>query len=502
MARSRLRFNFQKGSVGPTTLSSADLVLYSAELANLPAIDATEYCAITLDPSSDDGAPEVVYVTAHTASSTSATITRGEEGSSQREHLAGTTWKHATTKVDFVETSGLTINLNNTSQRAFVTNYEGTISSGSAQYIGAEIEVTPKITGGSPSLVGLVLGSVYAGNSVAPSASTGLFMHWDAPAASSAPSITTPSLVGAEFHIGAGGYAIVTEGVGVIIDVVDGLGGQMVEGVGLRINDIMADANKDMSIQSGISPSQFRGSIAIGGAARSTRPQVSSSLDLQATDKALTLNRIASVSSIATPIAGMLVYETSTSQLKFYNGISWQKTTGGILEEYLTPDFQVTSASASGGVYQPVVYGDLPEKVAEAGDILILEGSFSITNTTAATSVNVTHRFRIGGNTYATSGVKAYANQSGVSFAHIVRAFIPITSSVVTEPRLEMLASSSSATGTMAGFNESKSIIHNCTGAINLATSQRVEWQITFSASDSLIFATIHNRTLGIIKGS
>ncbi len=72
--------------VGATTMNSAGL-------ANLAAVASAE-AFITLDPNRIAGAPEIVVVTAHTGSATSATIQRGQFGTTARQHASGTAWVH------------------------------------------------------------------------------------------------------------------------------------------------------------------------------------------------------------------------------------------------------------------------------------------------------------------------------------------------------------------------------------------------------------------------
>lgn len=72
--------------VGATTMNSAGL-------ANLAAVASAE-AFITLDPNRVAGAPEIVVVTAHTGSATSATIQRGQFGTAARQHASGTAWVH------------------------------------------------------------------------------------------------------------------------------------------------------------------------------------------------------------------------------------------------------------------------------------------------------------------------------------------------------------------------------------------------------------------------
>lgn len=72
--------------VGATTMNSAGL-------ANLAVVSSAE-AIIILDPNRLTGAPEIVVVTAHTGSATSATIVRGQFGTTARQHAMGTEWVH------------------------------------------------------------------------------------------------------------------------------------------------------------------------------------------------------------------------------------------------------------------------------------------------------------------------------------------------------------------------------------------------------------------------
>jgi len=72
-----------------------------ANLASLPIVDSAHHIAITLDPPGSTGAPEIVWVTAHTANATSATILRAQEGTSARQMAMGTSWLNSPTKLDF-----------------------------------------------------------------------------------------------------------------------------------------------------------------------------------------------------------------------------------------------------------------------------------------------------------------------------------------------------------------------------------------------------------------
>lgn len=90
------------GTVADSPLLVGATTLNAAGLANLSAV-ASNHAVIVLDPLRSDGAPEIVIVTAHTASATSATISRGAYGTVARQHAAGTLWVHASTKDDLIQ---------------------------------------------------------------------------------------------------------------------------------------------------------------------------------------------------------------------------------------------------------------------------------------------------------------------------------------------------------------------------------------------------------------
>lgn len=97
----RVRSNFQSGTITDNPLTNAATTINSAAFASLPAIGATQHLMIILDPTGSAGAPEIVMVIAHTASATSVTVARGQEGSSARQHASGTTWRHGALVSDY-----------------------------------------------------------------------------------------------------------------------------------------------------------------------------------------------------------------------------------------------------------------------------------------------------------------------------------------------------------------------------------------------------------------
>lgn len=91
-------------SGGVTGKLSADIAIggvsmQSAALADLPAVDSTNHAAITLFQTDANGRVtkrEIVYVTAHTAGATTATIAKGKEGTTDQ------TWNGTSAPDSFV----------------------------------------------------------------------------------------------------------------------------------------------------------------------------------------------------------------------------------------------------------------------------------------------------------------------------------------------------------------------------------------------------------------
>jgi hypothetical protein len=100
----RVRQGFLSGLIDDNPLSNSATTLNSTELAGLEAIDSTEHAVLVLDPTGAGNGPEVVYITAHTGSATSATIARGREGTSGVQHASTITWVHVATVHDYNQT--------------------------------------------------------------------------------------------------------------------------------------------------------------------------------------------------------------------------------------------------------------------------------------------------------------------------------------------------------------------------------------------------------------
>ncbi len=98
----RLRAGFLGGLVEDNPLAAATTTLTSGGLAAAPVVDSTNHLAIVLDPDGLFGAPEIAYITAHTAAAVTATVARGQEGTTARDHQRDMPWLHGPTTRDYL----------------------------------------------------------------------------------------------------------------------------------------------------------------------------------------------------------------------------------------------------------------------------------------------------------------------------------------------------------------------------------------------------------------
>lgn len=91
--------NFVSGTLS-AGITSVDSSMESTGLAQMMAISNPHTMTVVLDPEGVDGAPEVVWVVAHVGSVTTASILRGQEGTTARSHNQDTPWVHAITDTD------------------------------------------------------------------------------------------------------------------------------------------------------------------------------------------------------------------------------------------------------------------------------------------------------------------------------------------------------------------------------------------------------------------
>jgi hypothetical protein len=99
----RRRGNFLSGTITDNPLASGATTVNGAALANVEAIDANEHMLMILDADGSGNGPEVCYITAHTASATSATIVRGREGTTGVSHVSGTDFLIGPVSSDWLE---------------------------------------------------------------------------------------------------------------------------------------------------------------------------------------------------------------------------------------------------------------------------------------------------------------------------------------------------------------------------------------------------------------
>lgn len=92
--------NLQGGYVSDNPLLIGATTVNSTAFQALPAVSGGDELFLTLDPEGANGAPEIVKVTAHTASATSVTVTRAQQSTTAREHPTNTVWVHSLTKAD------------------------------------------------------------------------------------------------------------------------------------------------------------------------------------------------------------------------------------------------------------------------------------------------------------------------------------------------------------------------------------------------------------------
>lgn len=97
----RRRFDAIGGLVEDNPLTAGATTLTSSGLQYLPTVGTDEYYAIKLDPDGVDGTPETAFITAHTLGTNTATIARGQEGTTARACDRDTPWVHTLTARDF-----------------------------------------------------------------------------------------------------------------------------------------------------------------------------------------------------------------------------------------------------------------------------------------------------------------------------------------------------------------------------------------------------------------
>ena len=98
----RQREDFKEGTLGANLLTTVTTIDFGSD-PGFATIAAPDYATIIIDPEGAGNGPEIVYLTAFTATQTTGTITRGEEGTSDPglTHASGAAWRHGPTVEDF-----------------------------------------------------------------------------------------------------------------------------------------------------------------------------------------------------------------------------------------------------------------------------------------------------------------------------------------------------------------------------------------------------------------
>lgn len=97
----RLYPNFMFGLISNNPLTVAATALTSTELGDLELVQSPDYVVVTLDPEDKNGnGSEIIYITNHAALATTATVSRGEEGTTAIEHPQSTEWSAAIVRTD------------------------------------------------------------------------------------------------------------------------------------------------------------------------------------------------------------------------------------------------------------------------------------------------------------------------------------------------------------------------------------------------------------------
>lgn len=131
----RLRYDNSLGTLGASLDSSGTTITF-ATAPDFETITGSDYIELTLDPpvgSAPNASFEIVYLTAYTATDTTGTILRGQEGTTGVDHTSGAVWVNAPTVEDFVSISI------QSAVTPFATQAGGdlTVSAGNAQEIAA-----------------------------------------------------------------------------------------------------------------------------------------------------------------------------------------------------------------------------------------------------------------------------------------------------------------------------------------------------------------------------
>lgn len=84
-------------------------------------------------------------------------------------------------------------------------------------------------------------------------------------------------------------------------------------------------------------------------------PNPAAALDIESTDKGFLPPRVTNVAAIATPVAGLMIYDNSQQCMRYYNGTIWSNCMGGIVPPTFTCGDPMTDID--GNTYPTVLIG-------------------------------------------------------------------------------------------------------------------------------------------------
>lgn len=124
-------------------ISNSAATFTSSGLTSLSAIGGSDIAKIVIDPFASTGAPEIVYVTAHTAASNTVTgVQRGQEGTLARTHNAGELIMNVPTSGDFRDIRTGLANFTSSPGTAMATGAPTDLAAGGAAQTGTSIAVS------------------------------------------------------------------------------------------------------------------------------------------------------------------------------------------------------------------------------------------------------------------------------------------------------------------------------------------------------------------------
>lgn len=101
----RRRYNAQDGALTSQLALAGTTMTDTVKLPGLPVVTAPDVVVVIFNTDEKQtGAPEIAYITAHTAAASTATVLRAREGTAALLWPVGTKWEHGPTASDF-ETS-------------------------------------------------------------------------------------------------------------------------------------------------------------------------------------------------------------------------------------------------------------------------------------------------------------------------------------------------------------------------------------------------------------